>query len=225
MGELGKSAVMPRRSFFGLAAQQRARGIAAIAAGLASIRIATTRHGSSARLRRSSTPLRLPRSQPQWAYRSQRAHVSGPELGCRTRGIGKPCAGLVRRKTLATLGQLSAAANLIGRSFCFLEASLMGNLARIVLSIGTSALFAGCGGSQQIAKRPRNYKGTRLQRPSPAPRRRSVRRGSFHATLSAYMTYYMSLTTTQTPSTSFLSRGRIRNRSAPLPTAWSSRGD
>ncbi len=63
----------------------------AITTGRSSIRASATRHGSSARSRRSSTPLRSGKSRLPRAYRSPHARASGQVRGCRIRGIGAAC--------------------------------------------------------------------------------------------------------------------------------------
>ena len=63
----------------------------AITTGRTSIRASATRHGSSARSRRSSTPLRSLRSRRRRAYRSRRARAYGAARGYRIRGIGAAC--------------------------------------------------------------------------------------------------------------------------------------
>jgi hypothetical protein len=67
------------------------RGIAAIAAGRASIPASMMRPGLSARSHRSSMPLRSRRSRRRRACRSQPARASGLVRGCRIQGTGRHC--------------------------------------------------------------------------------------------------------------------------------------
>ena len=74
--------------------------------------------------------------------------------GRRIRGIGKPCASSWSPKKRLARWDYAAAWRRFQatRPFCFGKASHMGNLARIGLSTAAVALFAACGGSQQIGQ-------------------------------------------------------------------------